>query len=94
MDSTNFRSCSTVVFTIEKKSVYNWTHTVQIHIVPRSTVVRNNGQSIKLKIKSTKLIKKVFKETIMTALEKYTHENRDLQSFEFFLIYFLCESYF
>ena len=33
--------CSTIVFTIEKKSTYKWTHAVQIHVVQGSTVFGN-----------------------------------------------------
>ena len=40
MQSTNSGLCSTVVFTIEKKFVYNWTITIQTCVVQGSTVIQ------------------------------------------------------
>lgn len=39
VNSTNCRSCSTVVFTVEKKTTCNWTHTIQTHVVQGSPVI-------------------------------------------------------
>lgn len=36
--SASCEGCSTVAFTIEKKSIYRWTHAVQIHVFQGSAV--------------------------------------------------------
>ena len=48
VDSTNCGSCSTIVFTIEKKTTYKWIPTVQTHVVQGSTVYTKFSLSIHL----------------------------------------------
>ena len=66
-DSTNRRSCSSVVSTVEKKSTSKWTHVVQgstSYVLnspgPLQVVLRNSALSFKLILKP-KLLKVVFK---------------------------------
>ena len=45
-DSTNHRLCSTVVVTIEKKTTYIWTHTVQTPVVQGPMVISFGPQQL------------------------------------------------
>lgn len=51
MDSTNHGSCSNVVFTTEKQSMYKWTCAVHTCVVQESTVLTCSAPSIFLLLK-------------------------------------------
>lgn len=44
MDSATHGWCSTIVFTVGKKTVHKWTHTVQTHVAQGSAVILSSAR--------------------------------------------------